>query len=187
MSLLGRKPIPLPDGVAVSLREDALEVRGPQGTLLVRRHPDIVVQVEGSNVRVAPAPDRVGMRGVSAQWGTQWSLIRNAVVGVARGFEKQLELHGVGYRAEVSGNTLRLNVGFTHPVELQAPLGISVSVEKNLVKVQGADKAKVGEFAAAIRRVRPPEPYKGKGIRYASEVVRRKEGKIVGATATAGS
>lgn len=186
MSLLGRKPIPLPDGVAVTVGQGTIEVRGPKGALSVRMHPDIAVRVEGPNVAVAPAPDRVGARGVSAQWGTQWSLIRNAVFGVARGFEKQLELHGVGYRAEVSGNTLRLNVGFTHPVELTAPEGILVSVEKNIVKIQGVDKGRVGEHAAAIRRVRPPEPYKGKGIRYVSEVVRRKEGKVVGATSATG-
>lgn len=187
MSLLGRKPIVLPEGVAVAPKEGALEVRGPKGTLFLRLHPDMVAMVEGLNVVITPAAERIGGKGVSALWGTQWSLVRNAVIGVSLGFEKQLELQGVGYRAEVSGNVLRLNVGFTHPVELTAPQGITIGVEKNVVKVHGIDKQTVGEFAAAIRRVRPPEPYKGKGIRYVGEVVRRKEGKVVGATTSAGA
>lgn len=186
MSLLGRKPIPLPDGVSLAVEEESVHVRGPAGELTVQRHPDIAVQVVGSAVSVKPAEGKEGLRDSSAQWGTQWALIRNAVLGATKQFEKQLELHGVGYRAEVSGGTLSLNVGFTHSVELEAPAGVSVRVEKNVVTIQGVDKQRVGAFAAEIRGIRPPEPYKGKGIRYVGEVVRRKEGKATGAS-TAGA
>lgn len=185
MSLLGRKPIPLPAGVTVSIGPAVLTVTGPKGTLTVRAHPSIAVSVEGASLRVAVRPERAGERGASAQWGTQWALLRNAVAGVSAGFVRQLELHGVGYRADVTGGTLRLFVGFTHGVDLTPPAGIAVRVEKNIITVSGTDKQAVGAFAADIRRVRPPEPYKGKGIRYVGETVRRKVGKVVGTT-TAG-
>lgn len=183
MSLLGRKPISIPDGVTVTADGSTVHVRGPLGVLSVRQHAAIAVEVVGATVRVAPRETDGRTRGISAQWGTQWSLVLNAIAGVVHGVEKRLELHGVGYRAEIVGRTLKLNVGFTHIVELTAPEDISVVVEKNVVTVRGTDKQRVGAFAAEIRRVRPPEPYKGKGIRYVGEVVRRKEGKVVGTTA----
>lgn len=182
MSLLGRKPILLPDGVSLAVERESVHVRGPAGELTVRRHPGIAVEVVEAAVHVKPAEGAEGLRDSSAQWGTQWALIRNAVLGVTKQFEKQLEIQGVGYRAESSEGTLRLKVGFTHPVELQAPTGVSVRVEKNVVTIQGADKQRVGAFAAEIRGIQPPEPYKGKGIRYVGEVVRRKKGKDSSAT-----
>lgn len=182
MSRLARKAIPVADGLSALVEDGTFSARGPAGTLVVKIHPDILVRVEGGAVTVAPRPSREQVRGVRAQCGTVWSLIRNALEGARRGFEKRLELHGVGYRAELVGNTLRLSLGFTHPVEVAAPDGIHFRVEKNIVTVAGADKARVGEAAASIRRLRPPEPYKGKGVRYAGEIVRRKAGKVAGAT-----
>lgn len=184
MSRLARKPIPMAEGVAGTVTGPTFEVRGPSGTLSVVVHPDITVRVEGNLVSVGPRLGRAEARGVRAQCGTVWALIRNAVEGAQKGFQKRLELHGVGYRAELHGQTLRLALGFTHPVEVVAPSGITFVVEKNVITVQGAEKARVGEVAASIRRFRPPEPYKGKGIRYVGEVVRRKAGKVAGATST---
>lgn len=183
MSWLARKPIPIPTGVTVTVTSGVVEARGPNGTLSFRVHPDVAVVAETSGVRVAPATGRERTRRVSAQLGTTWALIRNAVEGVTRGFERQLELQGVGYRAEVSDRRLTLTVGFTHPVVIEAPEGVRFAVEKNRITVSGAGKELVGEVAASIRRVRPPEPYKGKGIRYVGEVVRRKAGKVAGSTA----
>lgn len=186
MSHLGKKPLPIPEGVSVSIGDDVFEARGPKGTLSVRVHPDIVVAAEGGSVTVQPRAGREGVRGARAQWGTVWALVRNTLAGVASGFLKQLELQGVGYRAELAGRTVKLSLGFTHPVEVEAPEGITIRVEKNIITVEGADKARVGEVAASIRRLRPPEPYKGKGIRYLGEVVRRKAGKVAGGTTATG-
>lgn len=185
MSLLGRKPIPIPSGTTVTVDGAVVTAKGPQGTLSVAVHPDIQAVLEGAQIWIRPAAGREQVRGVSAQWGTSWALVRNAVEGVSKGFTKRLELHGVGYRAEISGRTLRLSVGFTHQVEVAPPEGLVVSVEKNTITVHGADKALVGAYAAAVRRVRPPEPYKGKGIRYVGEIVRRKVGKVAGGAAAA--
>lgn len=181
MSLLGRKLLPIPDGASVTVEGQVVTVKGPQGTLTVSLHPDVRAAVEGKAVRVLPAAGRERAKGVSAQWGTAWALLRNALQGATAGFAKRLELQGVGYRAELVGNTLRLSVGFTHPVELPLPAGVALAVDKNIMTVSGVNRQQVGEFAAVIRRVRPPEPYKGKGIRYLGEVVRRKVGKVVGA------
>lgn len=183
MSRLARKPVSLPAGVMALVRDGLLEVKGPKGTLSVRLHPDVTVATEESGIRVRITAGRESIRGVHAQLGTAWALIRNAVEGVSRGFERQLELQGVGYRVEAAGRRLTLAVGFTHPLVVEAPEGIAFSVEKNRITVAGIDKALVGETAASIRRIRPPEPYKGKGIRYVGEVVRRKAGKVAGATA----
>lgn len=185
MSRLALKPLSIPSGVTVTVRDGVLSAQGPKGTLTVRIHPDVAVTIDGSALTVIPVAGREDAKGVRAQWGTVWSLVRNAVDGVARGYAKQLELQGVGYRAELAGQTVRLAVGFTHPVDIPAPSGVTFRVEKNIITVEGADKALVGEVAASIRRVRPPEPYKGKGIRYVGEVVRRKQGKVAGAGATA--
>ncbi len=187
MSLLGRKPIPIPDGVTVTVADGRVNAQGPKGSLSVRVPPELAATVDGSQLWVKPQPGRENAKGVSALWGTQWALVRNVIQGVSQGFVKQLELHGVGYRAEISGNALKLIVGFSHPVELVPPEGVAATVEKNVITVAGVDKSAVGEFAAAARRVRPPEPYKGKGIRYVGEVVRRKVGKVVGATGAAGA
>lgn len=186
MSLLGRRSLPLPSGVTVKVENRILTASGPKGTLSVSVPAGIDVNVSESAVRVSPVAGREGARGIAASWGTTWAHIRNALVGVSQGFEKKLELHGVGYRAEIAGTTLRLSLGFSHPVEVEPPMGISFAVSKNVVTVSGANNVQVGDVAAGIRRLRPPEPYKGKGIRYVGEVVRRKAGKVAG-TATAGT
>ena len=183
MSRIGRQPIPLPGGVTVVIEGQKVSVQGPKGSLELSAHPRITVVQEGGQVVVKPAAGREGAKGVAALWGLTRALIANLVAGVTHGFVKQLELHGVGYRAEVKGTILTLNVGFSHPVEIPAPEGIRFSVDKNVITVSGIDKHLVGETAAKIRRVRPPEPYQGKGIRYVGEYVRRKAGKVVGTTA----
>lgn len=182
MSRIGRQPIPLPAGVSVTIEGPRVVVKGPKGSLELSVHPRIVVTEDGGRLVARPAAGREGKKSVGALWGLTRALLANLVAGVTQGFTKQLELQGVGYRAEVRGTTLILNVGFSHPVEVPAPSGISFFVEKNVVTVSGIDKHLVGETAAKIRRVRPPEPYQGKGIRYVGEYVRRKAGKVVGTT-----
>lgn len=182
MSRVGRQPISLPPGVTTTIAGQDVSVTGPKGTLRLTLHRHIVAEQEGIIVRVKPAPGKEDAKGVGALWGLSRALLANLVLGVTQGFEKRLELIGVGYRAEAQGSTLRLHVGFSHPVEITAPDGIRFSVEKNIMTVSGTDKQLVGETAAQIRRVRPPEPYKGKGIRYVGEYVRRKAGKVAGTT-----
>lgn len=177
MSRIGRQPVTIPDGVEVKLDGRNVAVKGPKGSLSLELPSTITAQVEGRELRVATAdPDAKRER---ALWGLTRVLLANMVEGVTRGFEKVLEIQGVGYRAEVKGKGLVLNIGFSHPVEFPIPEGIAVTVEKSTVKVSGVDKQLVGETAAKIRRLRPPEPYKGTGIRYRDEVVRRKAGKAV--------
>lgn len=182
MSKVGRQPIVVPDGVTVVVRGQRVEATGPRGSGRLDVPPAVTVTRDGGMLRVAPAPGRERARGVAALWGTSRAHVRNLVEGVEKGFEKRLALHGVGYRAEVHGGVLTLHVGFSHPVRLAVPDGITVSVEKNTIIVSGIDRHAVGEAAASIRRVRPPEPYKGKGIRVVGERVRRKVGKVVGGT-----
>ncbi|MDP3685751.1 MAG: 50S ribosomal protein L6 [bacterium] len=184
MSRLGLRPLPIPEGVTVTVADGALHAKGPKGTLSVAIPAIMNVSIADGTVTVRP---RIGAAGKvserAAHWGTTWALIRNVLAGVSQGFEKRLELQGVGYRAELSGKILRLFLGFTHPVEFETPSDIVFQVEKNIITVQGPDKSLVGEVAASIRRARPPEPYKGKGVRYVGEVVRRKAGKVAGAAA----
>jgi large subunit ribosomal protein L6 len=182
MSRIGRQPVPIPDGVTVTIAEQRVAVKGPKGSLELSVHPRIAVAQEGSQLVVAPKKGKEGTKGVDALWGLSRALLANLVTGVTKGFEKRLELHGVGYRAEAKGNTLTLAAGFSHPVDIAAPKGITFAVGKNVITVSGIDKHLVGETAATIRRVRPPEPYQGKGIRYVGEYVRRKAGKVVGTT-----
>ncbi|GIW68496.1 MAG: 50S ribosomal protein L6 [Candidatus Parcubacteria bacterium] len=176
MSRIGKNPISIPAQVSVSFDEGArvLRVKGPKGELERQVRPEVAVAVADGEVRVSTS-----RRGVLARalWGTTASHIRNMIKGVTEGWSKTLEVHGVGYRAEVAGNALKLLVGYSHPVLLPIPQGISVSVEKNVITVSGIDKEAVGQFAAQVRKVRKPEPYKGKGIRYQGEYIRMKEGK----------
>lgn len=174
MSRIGRQPIPLPDGVSVSVEGDRVSVTGPRGTLAERVHADLQVAEEAGQVVVTRPSDRREHR---AQHGLARSLIANMVEGVSSGFRKTLEIQGTGYRAEMDGETLVLRLGFSHLVRREPPAGITFTVEGQLVHVEGADKQAVGQQAAEIRRVRPPEPYKGKGVRYQGEWVRRKQGK----------
>ena len=175
MSRIGKQPIPVPEGVIVSIETGLVRVNGPKGELAERVNGDLKVEQDDGNVVVSRPSDRGEHR---ALHGLTRSLINNMVVGVTEGFEKRLEIQGVGYRAQLRGTVLEMAVGFSHPVTIDPPEGISFDVPApTQVVVRGIDKQAVGEIAAQIRAVRPPEPYKGKGVRYAGEVVRRKVGK----------
>jgi large subunit ribosomal protein L6 len=175
MSRLGKLPIKLPTGVSAALNDNALTVKGPKGELKVNINPIIEVKIASDEIVVTPFDK--GVSDASAIWGLIWSLVRNAVIGVSEGFSKKLEINGVGYRATASGNKLNMNLGFSHPVEFPLPDGISATVEGNTITISGISKQAVGEVAAQIRKIRKPEPYKGKGIKYSDEIVRRKMGK----------
>jgi large subunit ribosomal protein L6 len=175
MSRIGRKPIAIPDGVTVDARHGEVSVKGPKGELSQHVSPDMTVQLDGGTLTVARPTDRGEHR---ALHGLTRSLIANMVQGVTDGYEKRLEIQGVGYRARLQGRALELSLGYSHPVSVTAPEGIEFEVPTPTeVVVRGIDKQLVGEMAARIRRTRPPEPYKGKGVRYAGEQVRRKVGK----------
>jgi len=175
MSRIGRKPITIPDGVDVAVEPGRVSVKGPKGELAETVSRDMAVSVDDGILTVARPTNRGEHR---ALHGLTRSLVANMVEGVTAGFERRLEIQGVGYRARLSGRNLELSVGYSHPVAVEAPEGIEFEVpQPTQVIVRGIDKQLVGEMAARIRRVRPPEPYKGKGIRYAGEQVRRKVGK----------
>ena len=175
MSRVGKKPIELPTGVTVAINGNTVTVKGQKGELTRNFHPDITINVEENIVNVVRPTDNKEHR---ALHGTTRSILGNMVEGVSKGYERGLELVGVGYRATKSGSKLILNVGYSHPVEIVPEEGVEVDVPSNTkVIVKGIDKERVGALAANIRDVRPPEPYKGKGIRYEGEAVRRKEGK----------
>ncbi len=176
MSRIGRKPVALPAGVEVKVDENNfVTVKGPKGELGQQINERIKVEVEGNEVIITRPSDN---RNDRAQHGLSRTLIQNMVTGVTEGYQKKLQIIGVGYRAEKKGNTLIMNLGFSHPVEMEDPEGITTETpDANTVVVNGIDKALVGNYAANIRAWRKPEPYKGKGIRYEGEHVRRKEGK----------
>ena len=175
MSRIGKKPIPIPEGIKVVFSDpQTVTVRGPKESLSVSL-PRGVSATLADNVVVVTSDVR--LKNAGALWGLSRQLVANAVVGVTQGFSKVLTLEGIGYRATLDGSTLVLNVGFSHPVRVEALEGITFAVEKNAVTISGADKQLVGQVAASIREIRKPEPYKGKGIRYVNEIVRRKAGK----------
>lgn len=175
MSRVGKKPIEIPAGVTVTLNNNTVTVKGPKGELTRTFKPEIAITVEENVITVARPSD---VKEIRALHGTTRAVIANMVEGVSKGFERGLELIGVGYRAQKQGNKLVLNVGYSHPVEIEPEQGLEIEVPANTkVIVKGTDKERVGALAANIRGVRPPEPYKGKGIRYEGEFVRRKEGK----------
>jgi large subunit ribosomal protein L6 len=175
VSRIGKKPIAVPDGVTVDVKPGLVSVKGPKGELSQAVSQDMKVTQDNGTLTVERPTDRGEHR---ALHGLTRSLIANMVVGVTEGYEKRLEIQGVGYRARLQGNALELSVGYSHPVSVSAPEGIEFEVPApTQVVVRGIDKQLVGEIAARIRRTRPPEPYKGKGIRYAGEHVRRKVGK----------
>jgi|SRR3989344_3205267 len=177
MSKIGKKSIIIPDSVQVSLSEAVVKVKGPKGEITVAMHPKVLAMQKEKTLAVSVKnPDD---RRQKALWGTFRSLLNNAVVGVTTGFEKKLEIVGVGYKAQIAGDKLTLNLGYSHPIVLVVPNGLEVKVEKNTITVSGIDKQLVGEFSALIRSKRKPEPYKGKGVKYAGEVIRRKAGKVV--------
>ncbi len=176
MSRLARKPIILPKGVEIKSAPDGkINVKGPKGTLEIQVSTGLTVQTEGELVNVN-FDETVNKK--KAEHGLYWALIKNAIVGVSTGFEKKLTLIGVGYRAAVAGTKLDLQLGYSHPTAIEIPSTIQVTVEKGTaVSIKGSDRHEVGQFAAAVRAMRPPEPYKGKGVRYENEFVRKKEGK----------
>ena len=175
MSRIGKKPVEIPDGVTVTLKESEIEVKGPKGTLSGTVPPQIEAKVEEGRVVFAPLAQDKHTRSL---YGLARALANNMVVGVTEGFAKELEIQGVGYRADVKGKNLNLTLGFSHPVEVPVPEGLEVKMDGNTkIRIEGIDKQQVGQFAAEIRKLRPPEPYKGKGVRYADEHVRRKVGK----------
>lgn len=180
MSRIGKQPIMIPAGVTVTVNSGVVLVHGLKGELSFKPHYGMQVEVVD---QIVTCSVRVKSKMSPALWGTTRAVIANLIEGVSQGFSKQLEMHGVGYRGAVKGKNLELLVGFSHPVLIEAPEHVSFKVEKELITVEGIDKQVVGEVAATIRKVRPPEPYKGKGIRYVGEKVRRKVGKVVGATA----
>lgn len=176
MSRIGKMPVEVPNTVTVDIDGTTVTAKGPQGELTKTLHPDMQIVMDDGQVVVERPTDQRTHR---ALHGLTRALIANMVHGVSEGFKKELAIEGVGYRAEMRGRTLVLNVGYSHPVEIDPPEGIEITVERGAkqLTVAGADKEVVGELAAKIRAVRPPEPYKGKGIRYADEYVRRKPGK----------
>ena len=175
MSRIGKKAVAVPAGVTVTLDGQTVTVKGPKGQLAWTVAEEIEVRQEGGELLLTK---RVESTRAQAMWGLSRTLVNNMVVGVTTGYEQSLELVGVGYRAAMKGQALSMQLGFSHDVEIPAPAGVTFAVPKQTeIKISGIDKQLVGETAAQIRRIRPPEPYKGKGVRYAGEKVRRKEGK----------
>jgi len=181
MSRIGRMPITVPGGVKVHVADHTVRVEGPKGKLSRTVAPEVTIAVEGSNVVVHRHEETRRARGLH---GLTRRLVANMVAGVSTGFTRTLEINGVGYRAEARGNVLHLTLGYSHPIAFQLPAGISAKVDRQVViTLEGADRELLGQIAAAIRELRPPEPYKGKGIKYAGETIKRKAGKAAGAGA----
>ena len=175
MSRIGKHPVPIPSGVEVQLSGQTLTTRGTLGSLSLVVSNEVTASITEGAVSIAPKSDTKQSR---AMWGTTRALVSNMVTGVSTGFSRNLEIVGVGYRAAVQGNTLNLQLGYSHDIPFPIPADVRIACERpTVVSVSGADRQRVGQVAAEIRSYRPPEPYKGKGIRYANETVRRKEGK----------
>jgi large subunit ribosomal protein L6 len=177
MSRIGKKPVILSSGVTAEIKDQTVKIKGPKGELSLIAHPKVSVEKtdEGLIVKVKNEDNKQER----ALWGLFRALLNNMVVGVTEGFTKVLEINGVGYKAAVSGKKLVLNLGYSHPIEMDIPTGLEAKIEKNVLTITGIDRQAVGQFAAVVREQRPPEPYKGKGIKYADEVIRRKAGKVV--------
>ena len=185
MSRIGNKPVAIPSGVTVTVAGSCVTVKGAKGQLSYEHLPQVTVAVEADRVVVKRIDDLPQSR---ARHGLTRQIIANMITGVSQGYEKQLEIIGVGYKAQAKGKSVTLNLGFSHPIEYKAPEGVEISQDeknKNLLTIRGIDKQKVGQAAADIRSLRPPEPYKGKGVRYVGEEVRRKVGKTAAKGAAA--
>ena len=180
MSRTGKKLITIPAGTEVSVSDSEIVVKGKGGTLKRAMHGEVSVTVDGKSISVTPVSQS---RLARALWGTYAAHVRNMIQGVSQPFIKKLQVEGIGFRAELSGKTLSFMIGFSHPVKVAIPEGLSVAVDKNIITISGADREQVGQFAASVRMLKKPEPYKGKGIRYEGEVVRKKAGKKVTSTA----
>ena len=175
MSRIGKKPVELPKGVTASLSGQTIEVKGPKGARSFTAPDDVTITIDGAAVKVTP---RGTSKRARSMWGMSRSMVANLVTGVTTGFKKELEIQGVGYRAAMQGNALKLSLGYSHEVLFEAPKGVSVAAPKQTeIVVEGIDQQAVGQVAANIREWRQPEPYKGKGIRYKGEFIFRKEGK----------
>jgi large subunit ribosomal protein L6 len=175
MSRIGKKPVELPKGVTASISGQTVEVKGPKGTRSFTATDDVTIKLDGEEITVSP---RGTSKRARAQWGLSRSMVANLVTGVSEGFKKELEINGVGYRAAMQGNTLKLSLGYSHEVNFEVPKGVTISAPKQTeIVVEGIDQQLVGQVAANIREWRAPEPYKGKGIKYKDEYIFRKEGK----------
>ena len=175
MSRIGKKPIAVPSGVTAAVEGQTVKVKGPKGALQAAVHDDVVVKLESGQIKLDP---RAETKRARAQWGTSRTLVANLISGVTKGFERRLEINGVGYRASVQGKNLQIALGYSHDVIFPIPEGITIATPRPVeIVISGSDRQKVGQVAAEIREYRPPEPYKGKGIKYADERIFRKEGK----------
>jgi large subunit ribosomal protein L6 len=175
MSRIGKKPIAVPSGVTAAVEGQTVKVKGPKGALQAAVHDDVVVKLEGGQIKLDP---RAETKRARAQWGTSRTLVANLISGVTKGFERRLEISGVGYRAAVQGKNLQIALGYSHDVIFLIPEGITIATPRPVeIVISGSDRQKVGQVAAEIREYRPPEPYKGKGIKYSDERIFRKEGK----------
>lgn len=181
MSKLAKKLIPIPQGVSIEKNGDLVQIKGPKGALSLNVLPYTELTVESDGAKVSFSGKDKQSR---ANCGTMWALLKNAIEGVVNGYEKSLEIEGVGFRASTEGKTLVLNIGYSHPVKFESPQGVEINIDKNVIRVSGINKELVGRVAAKIRALKKPEPYKGKGIRYRGEIIRRKAGKKVTGTAT---
>src|SRR4051812_6532034 len=181
MSRIGRKPLEIPKGVQVSITKDIVSAKGPKGTLQMKRHRDIEIKQAKEDGKDVVLFERGGNEGSQrAAHGLMRALVGNMLTGVTQGFTRQLEINGVGYKAEIKGPKIVLSLGYSHPIEYQLPEGISAKVDKNLLILSGIDRQALGAATAKIRSFRPPEPYKGKGIKYVEETILRKAGKTAG-------
>jgi large subunit ribosomal protein L6 len=175
MSRIGKKPVPVPAGVTANVAGQIVKIKGPKGALEVALHDDITVKMDKDGIKVDPRVDTLRAR---SQWGTARTLVANLIAGVTKGFEQRLEITGVGYRASLQGKNLQIALGYSHDIVYPIPEGITIATPRPIeIVISGMDRQKVGQVAAEIRDYRPPEPYKGKGIRYAGEYIFRKEGK----------
>ncbi len=175
MSRIGKKPIMIPKGVEVKIDQNLITAKGPKGEVSEKIHPHVTVTSDNGEIKVTVKNPEA--KEDKALWGLYGSLIKNMVAGVTKGFEKKLEINGVGFRAQVSGEKILLSLGFSHQVEFDIPKGITAKIDKNIISVEGINKQLVGETAARLRSLKPPEPYKGKGIKYVDETIRKKAGK----------
>jgi len=175
---VGKKPIEIPEKIKVSYTGNVLSVQGEKGTLTQTIHPDVSLSIEDKLVTVSI--DRTDKK-TRSLWGMTRALIANMITGVSQGFERVLEINGIGYRAELKGKNIEFNLGYSHPIEFPLPEGISANIDRNIIKLSGIDKALLGYTASTIRSLRPPEPYKGKGVKYAEEYIQRKAGKTASA------
>lgn len=180
MSRIGKKLISIPKGVEVKIEQSFVLVKGPKGELKEAIHPRVTIVLENNEVKITVEDPE--LKSDKALWGLYGSMVKNMITGVTVGFEKKLEINGVGYKAALSGDKITLNLGFSHPVDFSLPKGITAGIEKNIISISGIDKRLVGAVAAELRALRPPEPYKGKGIKYIDEVIIKKAGKAAKAT-----